>query len=318
MEKTHLLKAPNLKKINELATLVENKSVFTMNQCELNIFETHEKSENVKLKFNDFVLTSMLKGKKVMHIYDTAHFEYLPGETVILPANEAMVIDFPEACEKNPTQCLALTLDNVLMQETLDMLNEYHPKIETKEVWKVDLNFYHLKNNFEISNTLNRLLEVSKETNKGKDLIANFTLKELLIRLMQTQAKQFLLENYQKHTSTHRFAFIIQYIHEHLSETITIEHLSKLACMSKPNFFKCFKRELGISPIEFIIQERIKEAKKLLIQKSTNITDACYRVGFSSLSHFVKVFKKIEGITPKDFKKKYLGIENQNVQLYTL
>lgn len=73
--------------------------------------------------------------------------------------------------------------------------------------------------------------------------------------------------------------------------------------MSRPNFFRCFKREFGISPVDFILHERIKAAKLLLLDSNVTITQACYAVGVNNLSYFFKLFKRIEGKTPAGFRK---------------
>jgi AraC-like DNA-binding protein len=293
-----------LKAEKDLRTLIENRSVYTMQHCELNVYETRQQSEKVRLVFDDMVLTTMLRGKKIMHLFGgSQQFDYLPGESVIVPDHEEMVIDFPEADQQNPTQCVALAVQADILQDTLNLLNEKYPKVEKDDSWRIDLSCFHLKNTLEIKTTIDRLLSISTENNAAKDVLADFTLKELLIRLMQTQARKLILESYHKNNSTNRFAFVVEYIKSHIHEDITIDKLSNLCYMSKPNFFRCFKREFGISPVDFIIQERIKAAKKLLKDMNVTISQACYSVGINNLSYFFKLFKRVEGITPNEFRK---------------
>lgn len=293
----------SLTPLHKLGNLVENRTVFSMNQCELNIFETYRKSERVSLQFDSLAFTAMLRGKKVMNLFGNQRFDYLPGESVVVPSQEEMLIDFPEATFDTPSQCIALLIDEQDIKDTLNILNEQFTKTEKHDKWALDIQQFHIQNSFEISKTIDRLIHISKENNSSKDIFANMAVKELLIRLMQTQARNTIFNDYQKHASSNRFAFVVKYIKENIANNIKIEKLSNMACMSRPHFFRSFKQEFGITPVEFIIRERIDGAKKVLNEPNSSITDAAFRTGFQSISYFCSVFKKQEGITPNDYKK---------------
>jgi AraC family transcriptional regulator len=285
-------------------TLVENRSAYTMESCELNVFETHQAAEQVSLVFNDLVLTSMLRGKKVMHLFNKEGFDYLPGESVIVPPNEVMKIDFPEADRDNPTQCIALAISQEQIQTTVGLLNDRCPKVERNAQWKIDQEMFHLVNNQELADIINRFIRISINDNtKEKDILAGLALRELLVRLMQTQARQLLEANYKSMATHNRFAHIIQYIKESIREKIDVEKLSDKACMSRASFFRKFKEEFGYSPADYILKERIRLAKEYLRNPINSVTQSCYMAGFHNLNYFIRAFKKEVGTTPKTFQQ---------------
>ena len=295
-----LLQAPALTHEKSLKTLVENRTIFSLNHCELNIFETYKKSDLVPLKFNDLVVTSMLRGKKVMHLFDTPQFEYLPGETVIVPSNVEMKIDFPEASKENPTQCIALAIDHKIITDTLGFLNEKYPKEGKNNLWKLDQENYFFYNNIELAGTINKLIKECMGTSITKDAIADITLQELIIRIVQTQSlKKFESEIIDV---TSPITSSINFIRENIRESINLKQLSEKACMSTTSFYRSFKRELGMSPIEFILNEKIKYAKKLLSNPKINIAEVSYATGFEDYNYFIRLFKKYEGVTPKQYQ----------------
>ncbi|ALD21639.1 AraC family transcriptional regulator [Hymenobacter sp. DG25A] len=304
---THHLPAPiSLHQPEQLTTLVENRTVYTLEAFELNVFETHRTAHQVPLSMGHVVLTTMLRGKKVMHLAGRPAFDYLPGESVVVGKDETMVIDFPEANEAQPTQCLAVAIPTDTIRQTVDLLNEHSPRAEEHLPWQLDTAEHaHFQNTPELTSTLERLVQLSQDTGRVKDVLANFTIQEMLVRLMQTQARQLLFHNYKEHVTSHRFAHVVQYIKQHLTEQITIEKLSELACMSKATFFRVFKRELGLTPVEYVIQERLAEAKRLLRNPLTTVTDVCFRTGFNNTAYFQKLFKQYEGVTPGLYKKQY-------------
>ncbi|MGI4832890.1 MAG: AraC family transcriptional regulator N-terminal domain-containing protein [Janthinobacterium lividum] len=287
-----------------LHSLVENRTVFALEAFELNIFETHQAAYRVPLRLAGLALTTMLQGKKVMHLPGRPAFDYLPGESVVVGEDELMEIDFPEAHLGQPTQCLAVAIAPASIRQTVDLLNERYPLAEPHQPWQLaGPEFAHLTNTPELTDTLGRLVATARATHAAKDVLAGFTLQELLVRLMQTQARQLIFHDYARHLTTHRFAAVVQHIKQHLTAPLPIEKLSALACMSKATFFRLFKRELGLTPVEYIVHERLAEAKRLLRQPTLSVADACLRAGFNNLSYFQALFKKHEGLTPGMYKR---------------
>jgi AraC-like DNA-binding protein len=293
------LTTPSLTIEKSLKTLVENRTVYSLDNCELNLFETYQESIRVPLKFNDLVVTSMLRGKKVMHLFDNPGFDYLPGETVIVPGNVEMQIDFPEASVKNPTQCLALAIDHNKISDTLDFLNERYPKQD--ELWKLNHENYFFYNNTELATTINKLIRECMSYSVTKDALADLALQELLIRIIQTQTVQRINTPGTIDTNSAIYS-ITEYIRENITANISLKELSDKACMSTTSFYRYFKKELGMSPIEFILNEKIKQAKKLLKNPGIQINEVCFMAGFDDCNYFIRLFKKYEGITPKQYQ----------------
>jgi len=284
-----------------LQTLVENRRIFNLNNCELNVFETYQHAYHIPLTFNDFVITSMVKGKKVMHLFDKPAFDYLPGETVILPANETMIIDFPEAEKENPTQCIALAVDANYVNDTMHYLNSYYNN-EDKHEWKLQFNQYHFANDNEVTGIINKLIRICSGNDKGKNIFADLNLKELLIRLLQSQHLQQVSIESDNNNNQSRLHYVLNYIHEHLTEKIAVDALSRKAYLSRNVFFKWFRDQFGITPLDYINQERIKLAKQLLANPQYKVQTVSNMCGFSDVNYFVRLFKKMEGITPKAYK----------------
>lgn len=290
----------------KIETEVENKTTYTLDCAEINIYETHHFAKEIELNFDAPVLASMIRGKKVMNINGLPTFDFLPGESVVMARNEKMCIDFPEASYETPTQCLALAISQDKVSKIVDVLNETTPLIDTPNGWQFAPKNFFMTNDMAINTLIARLIYIFTENNQSKDLFANLIMQELSIRLMQTQARQLILQNFQQFANTNRIAYAVEYIQQNLHDNINIETLCKKACMSEPNFFRCFKQQFGITPVDFINQQRILLATNLLKGSSQSISDICFSCGFNNLNHFFKLFKKHTNHTPGQYRKLYL------------
>ncbi|MCA1761537.1 MAG: helix-turn-helix domain-containing protein [Cryomorphaceae bacterium] len=305
-----MLNALNLKQKHKIfstpKTDLEHRTAHNSDHAVLNVFETRDAAYNFDLKFDNPVVVSMISGKKIMHLRSKNDFEFLPGETIVMPTNELMSIDFPEASRSNPTQCMALEISNGFVRQTLNWLNEQYPKVDDGQ-WDWSQENFHFSHNFEIQNNINRLINVMVSDGFGKELKASNTTKELIAFLMQTHARQFLLSNYSNLSTRNRLAYIVEYIRKNIRKKLSVSELADKACLSRAQFYRAFQRELGETPVQFINRERLELAKQHFLAKDASATDVCYYAGFASLNYFSRIFKKYEGVSPTVWKKKQLN-----------
>jgi AraC-like DNA-binding protein len=292
----------NYRRGKSLQTLVENRTTYTLKVAEMNLFETHTQAKQVHLRFDQPVLATMLKGKKVMHLEDKEAFAFLPGESLLLPARDLMCIDFPEATRESPTKCLALAIDPDLMSRVANLMNEDAPKADNGQ-WFFSEEGFQFFNDLAIYQIIQRLIFLIVEDHASKDLFVDMMLKELLIRALRVESRNQLVQHARQEQDNNRIAHVIHHIRKNIREKLTIKELSSKAYMSESNFYKVFKNEMGCSPVDFINDERIRIASSLLQDPHSQVNQVSIECGFNSLSYFNRVFKKKHQLSPKAYQE---------------
>ncbi|NJL38587.1 MAG: helix-turn-helix transcriptional regulator [Leptolyngbyaceae cyanobacterium SM1_4_3] len=94
----------------------------------------------------------------------------------------------------------------------------------------------------------------------------------------------------------------IDYIHTHLNRDLSLAELASVINISPTYFASLFKQAIGISPHQYVIQQRVERAKLMLSKTDLAIADIATQVGFSSQSHLTQQFKKVTGLTPKQVR----------------
>lgn len=94
---------------------------------------------------------------------------------------------------------------------------------------------------------------------------------------------------------------VVEYIHEHLSRSLTIAELASVARMSPYHFTRSFKQTTGLSPHQYVLWARIEQAKIMLLQGKESLSALATHLGFADQSHFTRSFKRFVGVTPQAF-----------------
>lgn len=103
------------------------------------------------------------------------------------------------------------------------------------------------------------------------------------------------------------FAQITKYIEGHFQEDISLEQLAKEASMSKFHFSRLFKLHTGLSPVQYVIRLRISRAKSMLETSAMTVRQIAFHTGFNDVNNFVNHFKKLQGMTPSDYRRQFLS-----------
>ena len=128
------------------------------------------------------------------------------------------------------------------------------------------------------------------------EAILPFKIRELFALLFSAPANKGLDILLRQGSSENPLTLLME---AHFRETLSLEQLAFLAGQSLSSFKRKFEAIHHTSPKRWILQRRLKEAYSLLEDRSRNVTEVCYAVGFENLPHFVQLFKQRYHITPK-------------------
>ena len=98
-----------------------------------------------------------------------------------------------------------------------------------------------------------------------------------------------------------------EYIHEHQTEELSLGQVAKSVNTSTFYFCKMFKKVTGINFTDYLSRVRIEKSKNLLLNPNLRVSEIAFEVGFQSLTHFNRVFKKILGQSPTEYRAQLLG-----------
>ena len=159
----------------------------------------------------------------------------------------------------------------------------------------------------EVSGCLRNILREMEQKNTGYEDVCQAYMEILIIRLMRNTALAVPTEP-QSLSCNRQCAAVKRYIDLHFKEALTLEQLAEDAHMNKFYLSHAFKREYGISPINYMIDKRIEESKYLLAETDLSMSQIAQLLGFSSLSYFSQVFRRTQAVSPMEYRQSLKGV----------
>lgn len=103
-----------------------------------------------------------------------------------------------------------------------------------------------------------------------------------------------------------------QYIAEHQGDELSLGEVAKAVNTSSFYFCKLFKKATGLNFTDYVSRVRVEKAKNLLLNPNTRVSEVAYEIGFQSLTHFNRVFRKIVGESPTEYRKRLAHPHHHN------
>ena len=94
------------------------------------------------------------------------------------------------------------------------------------------------------------------------------------------------------------------YLKEHISDRVTLDELSGVACVTRSHLGRLFRAAFDMSPIQYAIRCKIQYAQGLLLTTNMSVRSVSEKIGIDDVSSFIRIFKKIIGFTPLDYRER--------------
>ncbi len=166
---------------------------------------------------------------------------------------------------------------------------------------------------------IERIILLASSNSEYRDALGKLMTKELIINLLQSKARDFLLGKTDTLANNNQLAFAIEYIRKNQDRQLTVEEVAEKAHMSKSTFYRYFKRHTGITPNEFILSEKIKEQHNVkvraiefsLLQRSAAHLASKVDVDEAFMVGKLAVQEALKGVTDR-----FIGIKRESSNPY--
>jgi len=139
----------------------------------------------------------------------------------------------------------------------------------------------------------------------GYEFAVREGLSRVCLLIVQNMRAALEREKLEQPANTGRIKAMLDYLHRHYREPLTLRDIAATANVSERECLRCFAEAIGTPPMRYLLKYRVSISAHLLAETNTPIAEICGLTGFDDPSYFSKSFKRFIGITPSGYRKKY-------------
>lgn len=179
----------------------------------------------------------------------------------------------------------------------------YGPEAPAYYTYFLEHNRWHFRSSHqnELINSIRTILELHENRNENTDILCANQITNILTLICTDND----LEEPVSHALTTKLRSIVEYLDEHYMENPSLDTIAERFFISKFYLSREFKKEYGTTIIQYILTKKITYAKELLRYSNSSIEEIASLCGIGDASYFNKVFRKMEGCTASEYRKKW-------------
>jgi AraC-like DNA-binding protein len=136
----------------------------------------------------------------------------------------------------------------------------------------------------------------------GYEILVQVELMQMLLVMLENLQDRVCDTDLVQNKDAVRIKQMLGYIHAHYGEPLTVSQIATASSISESECYRCFRKVLDTSPIDYLLQYRIRAAAGLLSGTDMSVSDICFATGFNSPSYFAKVFRQELLVSPRKYR----------------
>ncbi|MFK7738374.1 MAG: helix-turn-helix domain-containing protein [Pirellulaceae bacterium] len=266
------------------------------------VVERRDPQEPFGLHCHEFSEIVIITGGRGLHITGEDSYELSAGDTFVIGGDRPH--DYLNMEHLSLVNILFEARDLPLTLGDLQSLPGYHALFTLEPAWRKRHQFTSRLqlNPAEVAESLRIVEDLEGELDDRKPgfaVIATTLMLQLITFLSRCYSSSLNPES----KSLLRVADAISHIERNYSQQIALDDLVEIAGMSRRNFIRSFENTMGTSPINFLIERRLRASSRLLLRSQKTITEIAFEVGFSDSNYFSRQFKRSYGLSPREYRK---------------
>ena len=264
-------------------------------------------------KVREFDLTVRNTCLSIKVPFNFEEYYIIENQQYIIPGGHYRVFNSKEEVQcktqrfPEPAEAVSIYLDTDLVKEVNEVLQSCQPSLEPIIYEEHLMPIFFEKTVPLKADILGKFLALLQgiDTNMPKSKLFAYSIAERLILVQQPHLRG-ISSIAAKKLSTRmeiyrRLDLARDFIHDEVEANFQIANLAQLCCMSEYNFIRQFKAVFQVSPYQYVLQQKIERAKKLLSNEKLSVGDTARRLGFADSSSFGKFFRKWTGQMPSEY-----------------